>query len=656
MVRLSALLLTVGAAAIDYGPLSPGLWSSAELAQVNKLFNARGPRPMATSSGGMIAGSSSALAIHIGRTALAQGGNAVDAAVATAMAQATVVANEYVSWAGTADIVFWNASSRTLHGVQGGWTIPKAADAQQVRPYNEPYSGQDGPYPVGASVPVPGFVRGLEAALARHGSGKFGWDDIVGASHYLAAEGFIPSPLLLYAPRLKSSMKALNRTKAGRDLSAKLLATRPGEALTQPELAGLLGKLRSDGSAAMYEGEFAKKAVELMQSWGSAVTLQDFAGYAPQFTEPVTVPSAVGGKPIATGAVGAGNLAEILLLFDVAGFGASPRYDAVDGGEALTAIVAFGRWGVYVGSLAQVPNGRKYLNYKFPGIFSQGAVVSYEALSAYRATRAYADAVWEHFKQNITEMQSQIDALVPSDARRTTHSDAVVSIDAQGNAVAMVHTINSSPWGSGLIVDGVALSDALSVHQFWIKHNGVQGAYGMPQLVPNELMPCLVLDGSAEPAVEAAVSVISDSLKEVTPQMLWRIVLYGDSPEKAVNGAHLKLGDKRAGSQAYQRLAVEDNCATLGTEPLRQHCTNHMPMLNAFPTEVISSFSSNLRRYIEIASASDSDPGDSVGNGHSGMPAIITRDIGGRLSGCSTPVANGGAEGVDVPVAGATLV
>ena len=50
-------------------------------------------------------------------------------------------------------------------------------------------------------------------------------------------------------------------------------------------------------------------------------------------------------------------------------------------------------------------------------------------------------------------------ALGPSE--RDEHSDAIVAIDALGNVVALIHTINTAGWGtSGLFVDGVSILDS----------------------------------------------------------------------------------------------------------------------------------------------------------------------------------------------------
>lgn len=87
--------------------LDPAHWPSDVMARLRQLqnMNQLSPRSMATGKG-VVAGTTGPLAVHAGVEALRQGGNAMDACIATSAAQVVLASGAWVSYAGIANIMF----------------------------------------------------------------------------------------------------------------------------------------------------------------------------------------------------------------------------------------------------------------------------------------------------------------------------------------------------------------------------------------------------------------------------------------------------------------------------------------------------------------------------------------------------------------------
>src|SRR5690606_2124598 len=141
----------------------------------------------------------------------------------------------------------------------------------------------------GRSVGVPGLVRMLEQAHARHGS--LPWARLFDPAIALAREGFEVSPrlhaLLERDPALRDDPPAasLYYDEAGR-------ARAVGERLRNPELADTLEAIARLGSVALHEGPIAREIVARVRSHPRNPGLldeRDLAAYTPILREPVCI-------------------------------------------------------------------------------------------------------------------------------------------------------------------------------------------------------------------------------------------------------------------------------------------------------------------------------------------------------------------------------
>jgi gamma-glutamyltranspeptidase / glutathione hydrolase len=238
-----------------------------------------GPAPVAHSRRGVVA-SATAEATEAGAATLAAGGNAADAAVATALALAVT----YPSAGNLAGGGF--AVGRTAGGELWALDFRETAPAGTWR---NSFLGPDGKARPGAStkgglaVGTPGTVRGLEALHRRYG--KLPWARLVAPAVRLAREGFRVPPGL---SRIFTAYQSdLARDPAAAALFAPGgLALPAGSLLVQEDLAKTLETIAAKGADGFHRGEIARKIAAFVRATGGVLTEEDIAGYQPEWRPP----------------------------------------------------------------------------------------------------------------------------------------------------------------------------------------------------------------------------------------------------------------------------------------------------------------------------------------------------------------------------------
>ena len=507
-ISVCAAAAAVAAAAGGDPSLSPAAWDPADFARVAAL-NAAPPRaqPMAVGAGGLVAGTSNALAVYAGVFALQQGGTAMDACVATAVAEAVLCAGSYTSLAGIAHVVYVDAATGAATHYNGGWNTVRGNAAAAV-----PTAG------VGATMLVPGFWAALGSAAADHAA--FSLATLVEPARYFAAAGFPVYPEL--AALIVDYNATLSRTPAGAALFVNPTTGRPyavGDNFTQPAVAAFLAAVQARGPAEAYNGTFAADMVALLRGWGSNVTAADLAAYAPivQPARAVTYGGGGNGRPGATvystaaPELGGLSLAEALLLMTAAGFPSGAMQPYPVNGTALFWLIQISRWTALCSDVASCPGGVAALERTFPPFAFDAAA---------RANPTRAGAVWAFMSSpgGTAAIAAGFDAIFNGrgawHTRGPHHSDGVVAVDAAGNTCSLVHTINASPWGTGLFAQGVALSNAA------LTQLAPLAATAPGARLTGPIAPVVVsAPGSGSAPTAAAVSV-GASLHEVTLQIL----------------------------------------------------------------------------------------------------------------------------------------
>jgi gamma-glutamyltranspeptidase/glutathione hydrolase len=236
-------------------------------------------RSMVITQDGIVA-AESPLAAQAGVEILRRGGNAVDAAVA-ANAVMGVVAPMSNGIGGDLFVIYYDAKSGKLYGLNASGTAPAALNAQLLRDkkiVEMPLRGIN-------TVTVPGAVDGWSKLLDRFGTKKF--PELLAPAIHVADQGFpvtewISSLWINNADVLRKNDEAthvyLNNDQA----------PRTGQMFRNPDLANSLKLIASGGRDAFYKGELAHKFVQLSEKEGGVMTLADLASYSSEWVEPIS--------------------------------------------------------------------------------------------------------------------------------------------------------------------------------------------------------------------------------------------------------------------------------------------------------------------------------------------------------------------------------
>src|SRR5690625_319696 len=221
---------------------------------------------------GMVA-SADPLASHAGLEMLLQGGNAVDAAVATALAIGVVEPN--ASGLGGEGYV-------VIHLADGDET---AIDFRAMAPMGATYDAYPNGVPSSGwgAVAVPGTVAGLATALERYGT--MTWEQVSRPAIRLAEEGFVVTPTLEEVI-LDSYEKLLSDPELSDVFLVDFLPPTTGDVLRNPNMAYTLRVMAEQGPQAFYEGVLAERIAEAVQAGGGLVTKEDMAAYTAIEREP----------------------------------------------------------------------------------------------------------------------------------------------------------------------------------------------------------------------------------------------------------------------------------------------------------------------------------------------------------------------------------
>ena len=236
------------------------------------------PREPVRAAHGMVA-TDEPLASQAGVDILKRGGNAVDAAVATAFALAVVEPAAGNIGGGGFMLV------RLANGNSTFFDYRETAPGKATR---EMYIKPDGKLDEQASVigyrsvAVPGPVAGLALALKTHGTMKLA--DVMQPAIRLAEEGFPVSEKL--AREFTEEREGLKQFP----MSSRIFLNggkmyRVGDTLRQTELAATLRRIAKKGPVEFYRGETARMLVRDMSASGGLITLEDLAHYQPKIRE-----------------------------------------------------------------------------------------------------------------------------------------------------------------------------------------------------------------------------------------------------------------------------------------------------------------------------------------------------------------------------------
>jgi gamma-glutamyltranspeptidase/glutathione hydrolase len=371
-----------------------------------------------------IVAAESPLGAQAGATILAQGGNAVDAAVG-ANAAMGVLEPMMNGMGGDLFAIVYDAKTQKLFGLNGSGWAPARLSAEFLMSKGIAEMPHRGIH----SVTAPGVVDGWSKLLSRFGTKKF--SDVLSPAIHYAREGF-PVPELDAAYWADSE----NDLRADRSAAATFLinghAPRLGEIFRNGDLAHSLELVAQGGSEAFYRGEIARRIVEYSEKMGGTMSAGDLAEFSSEWVEPIS--TTYHGWTVYEIPPNGQGIAALLMLnvmetFPLAQFGHNSA-------DALHAMIEAKK-------LAYADMHRFVADQRFSGVPVEGMLSK-----DYAAQRA----------KLIDMKKANCDVSAGEPAFPTTGDTTYLAVvDRDGNMVSLIQS-NFAGFGSGLVADGTGFA------------------------------------------------------------------------------------------------------------------------------------------------------------------------------------------------------
>lgn len=240
-------------------------------------FSAKGTTHRSTATGrrGMIA-SAHPLASLAGMRLLMEGGNAIDAAIATAAALNVV--EPYMSGIGGVGYLHIYSARAKEHKIVDYVGLTPRAATLSLYDRDKQVLGPLSPL-------VPGACGGWLAALERYGSVEA--NRVFAPAIEYAEQGYALTVKNAYF--YAGAAESLRRFKTGADTYLlDGVAPEPGEVVVQQALAETFRQVAAEGAEVFYRGAIADRIARYMAETGGLLTKEDLADFAPAFVDPIS--------------------------------------------------------------------------------------------------------------------------------------------------------------------------------------------------------------------------------------------------------------------------------------------------------------------------------------------------------------------------------
>ena len=499
---------------------------------------------------GMVA-AANVLASRVGVEILQKGGNAIDAAVATALALNVVEPN--ASGLGGGGF----ATIRLADGNILCWDFREMAPLASTKDLFASEQAQKENWSTfgGKAVGVPGSVCGLFTLLNKHGTLSFA--EVVAPAIKLAEEGFVVDQLL--ASIVADEFEKISQFNPdGTPYTPDGLPIAAGSTLKNPMLAKAFRLLAEKGIDAYYKGEIGDAVVAAVVKAGGIMTKEDLPAYKIEQREPVTGTyrgyTVVAPPPASSGGVHVIEILNVMETFPVASWGHNSENFIHSLAE--TSKMMFADRAKYMAdtAFAKVP---------LKGLMSKGYAAKQAARIGDTAMKTIeAGDPWE-FNETATK------AYAPTGEHNSHHSTTHFSVmDNKGNIVAWTWTINSF-FGSGVFVHeyGFMLNDEMDD----FSSNPASVNAPEPGKRPlSSMTPTLVLDKDGAPFVALGSPGATRILLAVA-QVIMNAIDFGMSMDEAIEAPRIfnNISGSNAGKlmiEAGVEQSVLDALAKRGHE------------------------------------------------------------------------------------------
>ncbi|MEM6395088.1 MAG: gamma-glutamyltransferase [Bacteroidota bacterium] len=402
---------------------------------------------------------------QVGKQILAEGGNAIDAAVAVQFAMAVVYPR--AGNLGGGGFMVYRSNGGAVDALDFREKAPAAANRDMYLDENGDVISNLSTYGHLAAG-VPGTVAGIDAMYKKYGS--LPWKKLVQPAIDLARNGF---PI---------TQTEIDRQLSKREEIARINEATPflndyqeGDLFIQPELAATLERIRDQGKGGFYTGETADLIEKEMQSGGGLITKEDLKKYEVSWRKPIYCTyrdyEVYAMSPPSSGGIALCQMLSIMEPYPLSEMGFQSTGSGHITIEAMRR--AYEDRAEYLGDSDFFP-------------------VPIDSLldSTYLAQRM------EDFEvSTATRSQPSEDALI-KESFETTH---ISIVDSMGNALAITTTLNGN-YGSKVIVDGAGFFLNNEMDDFSAKP-GVPNMFGLVGAEANAIAPGKRMLSSMTPTI-----------------------------------------------------------------------------------------------------------------------------------------------------------
>lgn len=445
---------------------------------------------------------------QVGVDIMKQGGNAVDAAVATALAL-TVSMPEMCGVAGGGFMTFYSADTKETTFLSFREVAPKFQTAELwVQDEEGNVIGEHNMYG-GLAVGVPGEVAGLYQALEEYGTME--WKDVIQPAIDMAREGYLVTPELYQWIEYAYSTMQSNAQLSEIYLDENGMVKPVDSVIKNEYMAKALEIIRDKGPEGFYKGAMADAMIKAVQAAGGVMTQADLDAYEPWEEEAVigtyrgyTIASSNSPSSGGTFIVETLNILENLPVYD---------FDSVEHWHQLAEVqkMVWADRGQYMGDT-------RFVDVPIDGIINKDYAKTLAAKVDMTKSQDFSYGnPWDY------ETESQ-----------NTTSFSVA--DKAGNMVTITHTINGV-WGSHVYVDGYGFFMNNQLGDF-VVGSGYSNSVQPGKCPLSSMSPTVVLDPDGKPFLTCGAPG-GVTIYPGVYQVILNAIDYKMDIDKAINSARI---------------------------------------------------------------------------------------------------------------------
>ena len=499
--------------------------------------------------------SQNTLASRVGRSILAEGGNAVDAAVAVGFALAVMLPRAG-NIGGSGFMLIHHADDKKPYALDFRSIAPEGLGVDEFKDENGEFDWERmtfGPKAAG----VPGTVAGFYHAWEKFGSLK--WARLLEPAIKLASGGIRVSNDLAFV--LKQAEPVMSRYSASVEtyLIRNGAAPHAGDMLVQNDLAWSLNEIAIGGADAFYTGSIAEKIDAYMQANGGHLTKNNLKSYRVEERQPITTEfyghKVVTMPPASSGGITILQLLNILKELNIAAHPAGSAESLHLIAEAMKRTAANRRVGIGDPNFVDVAIEKLISNETAAGIAKDISIT----------------------KARPVEQITPIDAN-PYESRETTHYSIV---DGQGNAVSTTYTLGYS-FGSGVVVPGTGILLDNQIKNFTYNKGEHANRIEAGKRMISTMSPTFVLDDS-DKVVLVTGSPGGSRIPNVVAQLIINTVLHKMNIAQATHAPRIHQ------QWRTPQLGVENGISvdTVELLKLKGHIVEHQPTMGSTQSIVV---------------------------------------------------------------------